>query len=119
MDGPVTSTVFTPADISAPGLGTFGNITQTDNSHANVSVLIPSADADGSPLTGLVKANLAVAPVPDGIDVFAGLDAAGVRALGHPISEISLTPDQAGTLITFPITFSGTTPLALAVWFQD
>lgn len=68
------------------------------NGSASLSVLLPSTDADGSPLTGLKHCNLFYKDTPFASDATPALE----RAAGTPSVIVPVEPGQGAVTIEVP-----------------
>jgi hypothetical protein len=108
--GPVTLATSETADVSAPGAVGVVDIMQISNSQLIVKCALPSADADGSPLTGLVRVVVAGAMLNDlGLNPFENLSMDQALAVAASSTTLNLTPEMAGTVVevTVPVLVVG------------
>ena len=79
--GPVTFAELGTIDITEPGAPTFSSVAQITNDLIEAAVILPNADSDGSPLTGLTKLAIASLPIPDDQNPLAGLSMEDILAI--------------------------------------
>lgn len=97
--GTVSVTSLATLDAVAPGAPTFVSLVQSSNSTIDVTLSMPTADADGTPLTGLAKLTVAtLAGDPSGFNPFEGLSMDQILTItGIQAVNVVLTPADAGT----------------------
>jgi hypothetical protein len=107
MYGSVSSQVVATSDSVAPDAPAIVSALQKSNSQIDVTVSLPSADADGSQLSGLKRVDIATAPVgSEGANPFEGKAWPEIAAMdGVVLAGLDITPEAAGTQvkITIPV----------------
>ena len=83
-------------------------VNQVSNSLVNVGVKLPTQDLDGSPLTGLTKLSVAIAPYIDGVDPFEGLVTMDEILALPDVTTVhqAITQEQAGTEVNVGLPFN-------------
>jgi hypothetical protein len=104
MYGSVSSQVVSTSDSVAPDAPAIVAALQKSNSQIDVTVSLPSADADGSQLSGLKRVDIATAPVVDGVNPFEGKAWPEIAAMeGVAMVGLDITAEQAGQQVTVTI----------------
>jgi hypothetical protein len=112
---PVTVVSQMVQDLSAPGAPQFHLIEQVNNNEFAAVVVLPTADANGSGLSGLAHLRVASASRSDGSNPFEGIGPdLWPQVSGVQIVNVIITPEDAGDTRVLPFAAG---PAGSEQWF--